>query len=55
VRQEPLWECPGCGKHVRCDPTAGDDWAGIEDAAGPTCEECEYEMEPVQESPHAAR
>ena len=46
---KPLWECPDCGKQVRCDPTASDDWGDDEVAVGPTCEECEEYMEFVEE------
>ena len=43
----PIWECPSCGKQVRCDPVASDDWGGEEVAVGPECLECEEEMEAV--------
>lgn len=47
----PLWECPSCGKHVRCEPTGSDDWGDEEQeeiALGPTCEECDEYMEHVE-------
>ena len=44
-----LWECPGCGDTVRCDPLAGDDWGGVEVAIGPECEECDEIMDAVDE------
>ena len=46
MRQD-LWECPGCGRTVRSDPLAVDDWGDEERAIGPDCPECEDEMEPV--------
>jgi len=46
---EPLWECPGCGLRIRCDPVGGDDWDGEEVAVGPDCDDCEEEMDLVNE------
>jgi len=43
------WQCENCDLIIESDPLAHDDWAGVEVAIGPDCEECGERMELVSE------